>query len=100
MIQPTREQARRSSLFPTLDVEGAPFDGGPATSLPRTHEYSESERSHLHQSGTWSFPDLGILSKGPLFSSAPRYPGIPPRRVGGPPQPLEDGRVVVTRALP
>jgi ABC-type polysaccharide/polyol phosphate export permease len=27
MIQPTREQARRRSLFPRFDGEGAPFDG-------------------------------------------------------------------------
>ena len=75
MIQPTCEQARRSSLFPTFDVEGAPFDRGPPTSLPRTHEYSESgpPGRRLHQSGTWSFPDLGSWSRWTaFFIGAPR----------------------------
>ncbi len=48
---------------------------GPPTSLPRTHEYSESgpPGRHLHQSGTWSFPDLGSCSRWTaFFIGAPR----------------------------
>jgi hypothetical protein len=74
LIQPTCEQARRSSLFPTFDVEGAPFDG---VLLRRFHAHTNSRRAGRRaatftRAAPGRFPTWGVAPDGPPSSSAHR----------------------------
>jgi hypothetical protein len=96
MIQPTCEQARRSSLFPTFDVEGAPFDGV----LPRRfHAHTNTRRAGrgaatFTRAAPGRFPTWGVAPVGPPSSST-HHGRVPPsmrdRRVSrrGPGVPVE-----------
>src|SRR4029450_5968420 len=67
MIQPTCEQARRSSLLPAFDVEGAPFDG---VLLRRVHAHTNTRRANavtFTRAAPGSFPHLGSRSRWTAF---------------------------------